>query len=200
MRWLWRYGTLMRRCRRIDETLDLPEPFDAAELVARLARRRGRPIELIAVPARPGAPCGLLVTAGQADYIVYAGDTPPLHQQHILVHEYAHLLLGHTGGVSLTSGLTQGLLPHLSAGLVERVLGRTIYQDQQEQEAELLASLILTRAIRKGSLSAPGHTPARPAGAGHGGGKPADAESADAERARRLAALVGRVPGAGARG
>ncbi len=140
----------MRRCRAISESLELPEPFDAAELIARLATSRGRPIDLIAVAARPGAPCGLLVTTGQADYIVYAEDTSALHRQHILVHEYAHLLLGHTSEPSPDPGLTGGLLPNLSPDLVKKVLGRTVYLEPQEQEAELLASLILKRALLPG--------------------------------------------------
>ncbi|MFF2121597.1 ParH-like protein [Kitasatospora sp. NPDC058184] len=173
MRWIRRHGGLMRRCRAISESLDLPDPFDAAELVARLARARGRPIDLIAVPARPGAPCGLLVTTGQADYIVYAEDTSEVHRQHILVHEYAHLLLGHADGPSPDPGLTHGLLPHLSPTLVGKVLGRTVYLEPQEREAELLASLILKRALLPG-------------------GRAANAQSRDAEWAQRLSPLLGR--------
>lgn len=168
----------MRRCRAVSESLELPDPFDAAELVARLARDRGRPIDLIAVPARPGAPCGLLVTTGQADYIVYAEDTSEVHRQHILVHEYAHLLLGHADGPSPDPGLTRGLLPHLSPTVIGQVLGRTCYLEPQEQEAELLASLILRRALLPG-------------------GRPSEARSADAEWANRLFPLLGarRPPG-----
>ncbi|MGW7444557.1 ParH-like protein [Kitasatospora sp. NPDC054795] len=162
----------MRRCRAISDSLELPDPFDAAELVARLARDRGRPIDLIAVPARPGAPCGLLVTTGQADYIVYAEDTSEVHRQHILVHEYAHLLLGHTDGTPADPGLTRGLLPHLSPALIGKVLGRTVYLEPQEREAELLASLILKRALLPG-------------------GRTSGAEPRDAEWAHRLAPLLG---------
>ncbi|MFE5588482.1 ParH-like protein, partial [Kitasatospora sp. NPDC056531] len=60
----------LRRCRRIAEQLELPSPFDPAVLLDRLAARRGRPIELLPVPARPHAPCGLLVSTQEADYIV----------------------------------------------------------------------------------------------------------------------------------
>lgn len=168
----------MRRCRTISDSLELPDPFDAAELVARLAHDRGRPIDLIAVPARPGAPCGLLVTTGQADYIVYAEDTSEVHRQHILVHEYAHLLLGHADGSPPDPGLTRGLMPHLSPTLIGKVLGRTVYLEPQEQEAELLASLILKRALLPG-------------------GRRTGAQSRDAEWAHRLFPLLGtrRPPG-----
>jgi hypothetical protein len=36
-------------------------------------------------------------------------------------------------------------MPALPAALVERVLGRTIYTEPQEREAEIVASLILSR-------------------------------------------------------
>ncbi|MEU8581952.1 ParH-like protein [Streptomyces abikoensis] len=130
----------LRRCRDIASSLELPVPFDAAELVETVARRRGRPIELMPIDWTPGVPCGLLIAAEQADYIVYTADTPLLHRQHILVHELAHLLCEHDGALS------DELLPHLPALLIGRVLGRTVYAQPQEEEAELLASLILQRS------------------------------------------------------
>nr|WP_188273724.1 ImmA/IrrE family metallo-endopeptidase [Streptomyces sp. CBMA152] len=132
---------MLRRCRGIAASLELPVPFDAVELIADAAEQRGRPIELMPIPWTPGVPCGLLVSADQADYIAYAEDTSPLHRQHILVHELSHLLCGHDGTLSTE------LTPHLADELVHRVLGRTVYTEPQEQEAELLASLIIQRAV-----------------------------------------------------
>ncbi|MGK4584274.1 ParH-like protein [Kitasatospora sp. HPMI-4] len=130
-----------RRCSEIADSLTLPDPFDAAAFIAALAHQRGRPIELLPVAWQPSTPCGLLVTADQADYILYCADTSALHQQHILLHEAAHLLCGHQGGARRPLGLT----PHLSPDLVRRVLGRTVYTEPEEEEAELLASLVLHR-------------------------------------------------------
>jgi hypothetical protein len=45
-------------------------------------------------------------------------------------------------------GAIETLLPHLPAELVHRVLGRTVYSEPQEREAELVASLILYRVGR----------------------------------------------------
>ncbi|MFB7667372.1 ParH-like protein [Kitasatospora sp. NPDC056138] len=131
-----------RRCTRIADSLTLPDPFDAGAFIAALARERGRPIELLPVAWQPSTPCGLLVTADQADYILYCADTSTLHQQHILLHEAAHLLCGHQGG---TGQRPLALTPHLSPELVRRVLGRTVYTEPEEEEAELLASLVLHR-------------------------------------------------------
>ncbi|WEO99852.1 ParH-like protein [Streptomyces sp. FXJ1.172] len=135
------------------ERLEMPEPFDAAEILARLGRRRGRTIELLPVASRPNLPCGLLVSTSGTDYILYTADTSPLHRQHILVHEAAHLLFDHAGTTPLSPVTSQVLLPHLSSDLVRRVLGRTGYDEPQEREAELLASLIMSKAARADTAS-----------------------------------------------
>jgi hypothetical protein len=172
----------------------LPRPFDEVALIARLAERRGRPIELIPVGTRPDLPCGLLMVTDHADCIIYATDTSVLHQRHILLHEAAHLVCGHDraqrerapddraprvraphdraariwaphdpaspapapeghGPVGAAGEdappSTHALLPHLPDALVRRVLGRTVYTEPQEHEAELLASLICSRAARE---------------------------------------------------
>jgi hypothetical protein len=140
---------LWRRCQSVVDRLDLPDPFDAEAFIAALARRRGRPIELIGVPARPDRPCGLLVTTARADLIIYSSDTSMVHRQHILLHEAAHLVRGHdsAGAASGDAGLGV-LLPHLSPALIRSVLGRTVYTEPQEREAELIATMIHHRATR----------------------------------------------------
>jgi hypothetical protein len=130
--------------------LSLPDPFDIADFVRTLAARRGRPIELVPVTGRPNLPCGLLLTTAGADYILYAADTTPLHQQHILLHEAAHLLCGHDRTGYAASAAARALMPALRPALIRRVLGRTGYSEPQEREAELLASLIQHRALRAG--------------------------------------------------
>ncbi|MFI9271122.1 ParH-like protein [Kitasatospora sp. NPDC052896] len=150
---------LWRRCRRIVDALDLPHPFDAAVFVARLAERRGRPIRLIPVTARPNIPCGLLVTTDEADCILYSADTTALHQQHILLHEAAHLVCGHHETSAAASAAAEVLLPHLPAALMRRVLGRAVYTEPQEREAELVASLILSDATRRAAPGAGGPAP-----------------------------------------
>lgn len=177
-----RDGALRRRCRRLVDGLELPRPFEAAAFIGTLALERGRRIELIPVSARPNLPCGLVITMAEADLILYSADTSPLHRQHILLHEAAHLLCGHVDeaargtvaradadegadaqGAGADAGLgarrdgdgpagvgagISSLLPHLPAELVRGVLGRTVYSEPQEREAELVASLILYRAAR----------------------------------------------------
>ncbi|MFI9388145.1 hypothetical protein [Kutzneria sp. NPDC052558] len=139
---------LWRRCRELAESVPVPAPFRTDTFVAAVAEHRGRPIELMPAAAGAGAPCGLLMTTDRADYILYPADTTELHQQHILLHEVAHLLCGHTGSGEIDAAATKALMPNLSPELVRRVLGRTVYTRDEEQEAELLASLIAQRVAR----------------------------------------------------
>lgn len=155
MRREWSGRTLERRCRKLVDTAVLPRPFDAAVFIGELARVRGRPIELIPVPSRADAPCGLLITTARADYVMYAADTSPLHQQHILLHEAAHLVCGHHEGAAVGGDAASVLLPNLSPELIRAVLGRTVYTQPQEHEAELVASLLRLKAERDASAAAP---------------------------------------------
>jgi len=136
--------------------LELPRPFDAFAFVAMLAHSRGRPIELVPVTARPHTPCGLLITTDRADCIVYSADTTALHRDHILLHEAAHIICGHGDTAPAASDAARVLMPHLPAALVQRVLGRTVYTEPQEHEAELTASLLRLRAVRDDALPAAG--------------------------------------------
>ncbi|WP_328607285.1 hypothetical protein OG943_46695 [Amycolatopsis sp. NBC_00345] len=145
---------LWRRCRRLAATAALPEPFDSERFVAGIAADRGRPIELMPVNTPSGGPCGLLMSTERADYILYPTNTTALHRRHILLHEVGHLLCGHVGsdagadGAAIDSAASRQLMPSLSAELVRRVLGRTTYTAVEEQEAELVASLIAQRVAR----------------------------------------------------
>lgn len=139
---------LWRRCRELADSVPMPAPFRPDTFAQAVAAHRGRRIELMPVPATMGAPCGLLMTTDHADYILYPVNTTELHQQHIFMHEVAHLLCGHTGTGEIDAAATRVLMPNLSPELVRRVLGRTVYTETEEHEAELLASLIAQRAAR----------------------------------------------------
>lgn len=146
--------TMWRRCERMVEALSIPVPFEPTGFVAALARQRGRPVELVPMSGR-ATHCGALVATDQADYIFYSASTTRLHQDHILLHEVCHLLCGHIGDTALDA-LPRLLLPNLSSDLVRRVLGRSDYTAAQEQEAELVASMIAQRARRRaGSTASP---------------------------------------------
>lgn len=98
--------------------------------------------ELPEEAAATGA-CGLWLGTDNADYVFYEARTAPLHREHIILHEIGHVLCDHhrsitDDGDDLTDRLLEGLQPHL----VRRVMARTSYTTTEEQEAEMIASLI----------------------------------------------------------
>ncbi|WP_433501012.1 ImmA/IrrE family metallo-endopeptidase [Sphaerimonospora sp. CA-214678] len=136
-----------RKCRSIVDRLSIPAPFDPDLFISALAERRGRVVELVPMPG-PAVQCGALVATDEVDYIFYATSTTRLHREHILLHEAGHLLCGHIGEVD-PGLLPEILFPHLGGDLIRRVLGRTDYSAAEEQEAELVASMISQRARRR---------------------------------------------------
>ena len=155
---------LRRRCARRLRGIDVPDPFDLDLFCAGLAVSRGRPLHRRPLPSLasprpvPGAPCGLWLGLPGADYVFFDPGTSPLHAEHIVLHEIAHILCGHTAGPTGSAALAQ-LFPDLdpalvsqalasralvSRALVSRALGRAGHTTEQEREAEMLASMIRT--------------------------------------------------------
>ncbi|MFJ5550352.1 hypothetical protein [Streptomyces sp. NPDC093225] len=103
-----------------------------------MAARRGRPIRLHPLPkeAAESGVCGLWVGTATVDYVFYEAQTSRLHQEHIVLHELGHILFDHNSLEGQDSG----------SGDTPVILGRTNYTTRQEQEAEMLASLIRIEA------------------------------------------------------
>jgi hypothetical protein len=104
-------------------------------------------------PFRPGAdmPCGFWIGTAEADHVYYETATTPFHQTHIVMHEIAHMLLGHRGRMSTWRGAARLLAPDLDPALILLILGRGAYGATEEQEAETLASLILQQPVNPAS-------------------------------------------------
>jgi hypothetical protein len=137
---------LRRRCAARLRELDLPTPFDVRSFCDAVGDRRGRPIRLCPVTSQAG-PCGLWAAGSGVDYIFYERSTSLLHQEHIILHEVSHLLCGHQPGPVSDEERSRLLFPDLDSAMVRRILARTAYSADEEQEAELLASLILQRTV-----------------------------------------------------
>ncbi|MFJ7160007.1 hypothetical protein ACIQUQ_34345 [Streptomyces sp. NPDC101118] len=112
-----------------------------------VAAERGRPLRLLpmpaAMPAATGA-CGMWVAFGTADHVYYNVVTSRPHQTHIILHELAHILLDHREQTAPEPAMLAQLFPDLDPAMAARLLGRTRTKatTRQEQEAELLASLM----------------------------------------------------------
>ncbi|TDD91845.1 hypothetical protein [Actinomadura rubrisoli] len=140
------------------DALDVPEPFDLDGFCHRLGQQRNRPIRLLPLTTGVGTPCGIWVSAAEADYIFHEQGTSILHQQHIVLHEIGHMLLEHGSGPGPAGGRYASLLPDLDPELITTMLGRTAYDCVQELEAETFAdlmSLAVTPATARYGRSAP---------------------------------------------
>lgn len=140
---------LRRLCAARVEAFELPSPFDVHKFCQSVERVRGRAIHLIARSLPTGSPSGLCVSTNTGDYIFYESETSALHQEHIILHEVGHLICEHHAPFVAGAELSQMLLPDLDPSMVQRVLGRTCYPMWAEQEAEMIASLILARVERR---------------------------------------------------
>ncbi len=132
----------------------LPDPFTLTEFLDRLAALRGRRIELRPSDYTPGGACGMWLKLADADLILYA-HTAPLHEEHIVLHEVGHMLCEHSGQFGPEDDLVRFLMPDLDPAMVGSLLGRGSYTDAEEQEAELLATLILERVADRRPGRAP---------------------------------------------
>ncbi|MDF5757913.1 hypothetical protein [Spongiactinospora sp. TRM90649] len=144
------FKRLRRRCEDRLSDLTLPVPFLVRGLCASVAEERSRPIHLLPMTGKPGV-LGLWVATETADLIFYEEATTPPHQDHIILHELSHLLCDHYREPLPAVEQALALLPNLDPAMVLRMLGRTAhtaYTAVEEQEAELLASLIQQRARR----------------------------------------------------
>jgi len=137
-------GWIGRRAAIVAE-LDFPQPFDLAEFVDLLGRRRGRPLRLFPVAFAPGRTCGRWIATAEADYVCYETGTTPFHATAIALHEIAHLLLGHQG-LTTWQEVAQWLTPDPDPAPARIVIGRCDYTRPEERDAEMLATLMLERA------------------------------------------------------
>ena len=141
---------LRRRCEERLREIELPVPFDAHAFCEALAIRRGRPIHLLPIPSdgEPGGLTGACLTIADKDIIFYESRTSAWHQDHIILHEVAHLLLGHNSDMRSDEEFLRQLFPDFRPEVVRQILQRQTYTHEHEREAELLATLILGRVGR----------------------------------------------------
>ncbi len=159
-------SAVRRRCRgQLDQLrakgFEIPRPFDVDEVCGRVGACLGRPIVPVAIDMPAGAPYGLTFFTDERLIVAYERSTTPVHRDHIVAHEIAHIVFEHETTVVPDQDAIGRLLPSLRPGLIRRVLGRTgAYDEVAEQEAETLATMLLEEASRP----AP-HEPERAMGA-----------------------------------
>ncbi|MCX4905717.1 hypothetical protein [Streptomyces sp. NBC_00878] len=172
------------RCEATADVVTIPRPFDLDALCEGIAAQRGRPLRLVALEGAPDStmPCGVLVATENADLIFYEPATSALHKLQIVLHELAHLLLGHGGPGTERPAYATRLLPGGEGGeggedgediarvageeddeddlgidldQVLHILGRTSYSDNEEKDAELLATILSHRILDREATTNP---------------------------------------------
>ncbi|AXG79074.1 hypothetical protein [Streptomyces paludis] len=145
---------LHRRIRRELQDLGIHPPLDVEELCRALGERRGRPIVLRAAPLEKPGPSGLWVDVADMDVILYQRETTRLHQEHIILHEVGHILVSedepesedvaddHEPADDFVEGWAT-MIPVLDPEMIRRVARRCSYEDGEECEVELVATIIL---------------------------------------------------------
>ncbi|MBW5482858.1 hypothetical protein [Streptomyces bambusae] len=142
----WR--ALRARHEKLISRFELPYPFRVEDLCTAVAEERGRPLQLLPMPAGLAADagvCGMWVSFGTSDLVYYTAVTSRPHQTHIILHELAHILLDHREPSVPEPAMLAQLFPDLDPAMAARLLGRggrTHATEHQEQEAELLASVM----------------------------------------------------------
>lgn len=138
---------LRRQCEQRLHGLDIPHPFFIDAFAAAIEARRGRSLRILPLPGLDGsgALSGAWIATDLADYILIDADASPWHRNLIGLHEIGHILCDHGGAAGLQQ-FAANLLPDLSDLAIRRVLGRHGYSRKEEQEAELIACLVLEQA------------------------------------------------------
>jgi hypothetical protein len=124
-------------------SIDIPHPFGIEVFCDRIAAQRV--VARSIYTASPGvsgtdAPCGVWIATEKPDHIFHEAATNPLHQDHIILHEIGHMLLGHRSildGVHTAGG---GFFPDIDPVTVVSLLTRASYGTEDERDAARLAA------------------------------------------------------------
>ena len=117
--------------------------YSITVLVERVARHRGRPIELTAIPM-PGELLGAWIADPNADHILFEHDAPKVQQGDIILRQLARMLLG------LPTLTVDDTAPLLAS---PKVLAFAVVQQQRLYTANLedeqrVAALVDTLRVR----------------------------------------------------
>ena len=89
---------------------------------------------------------GIWLNTGFGDYILHAPTPSELHRRQIVLHELAHMILGHDLATGQSSAAA--LFPDLPEAAVLRTLARGHTDNAMEREAEALADLLASSLRR----------------------------------------------------
>jgi len=133
------------------------QSFSIYSLVRKVVEFRGRPIVLCPQPMPESTDYGMWIAGPSFDFVFFERETARVHQDHIITHELAHMLLGHKTAV-ISGQLEAELSEHKTFSMIydtpdaAEVLRRSmadLHEILREREAETLATLIQNEIIRR---------------------------------------------------
>lgn len=128
---------LRRRIAEIIQAVGVPRPLHVEQFTRTVADYRGRDIHLI--PMGDNLPVsGLCLSLPDADFIVYRESVSRLQETATILHELAHLLLGHTGAEKVNStqlAVLRMLTPDLDPTAIDKAFARTCASDEADEDA-----------------------------------------------------------------
>lgn len=123
--------------------------FEIEDFQRHVAKKRGRPLSVRYVQLTPEL-FGFWYPTADTDYIVVNANLHPAHRIHTLLHEFAHMLLGHHG-IDLTILLGEDIVRQLEDVPSEGHLRAASTIDQEtnpeEQEAEEFVLMVRRKLV-----------------------------------------------------
>lgn len=133
---------IRRLVRNANRRLDLGPNPDLTTIQQWIEIEHGRPLTITQLETIRGDDlCGMCATYQDHILVVHAAPKSSWHLQQIILHEFAHLILGH---YQTATSLALTDLPGFPDTPLQ-VLGRTSYEDRAEAAAEMLADLLTAR-------------------------------------------------------
>ncbi|MET0134994.1 MAG: hypothetical protein ABW215_15550 [Kibdelosporangium sp.] len=134
---------------------------EAARRVCELMGKHvGKHVEVRFAPLPDARLTGVSALLANGNYLVICADSPRwYHRLQILLHEFAHLVLGHQPVTLTKSESLRRMAPNLLPDVARLVAGRTSFTDKEERDAEELADELLEAITDQRSEDAdmPGH-------------------------------------------
>lgn len=133
------------------------QSFSIHSLVRKIAEFQGRPIVLCSLAMPEQTDYGMWIAGPSFDFVFFERETARVHQDHIIMHELAHMLLGHKTA-PISEELEAELLECKSFSVIydtpdaAEMLRRSmaeLHERLREREAEALATLIQNEIIRR---------------------------------------------------
>lgn len=159
--------------RQLASAVSIPDPFGIETLCGALAMYRGREVALVALSTLDlgGQPpfTGVWLAGAATDYVFYDDRLPILAQLNVLLHEFAHMLLGHRSSGDLHDAMVMLMRdiqpdldttnPRMPVASAQRRTRHVVIGDiAHDPGAELAAELLATGMWEMWGNTAPDHT------------------------------------------